>query len=569
MSISEDPAVGHMPTHTFIPNQGYLERELNDLQRNGTDNEPEEDQNFTDEEDDDLEDVFQDDSAAADYATNYPAAMAKAFNRQRKSQQVAADPNAPKSAMPKSNPQKPTNDTAASIDEQVKNLSRHAGKLRLNADFSEQGEKRQKGWEKSDRATTEQALDQRTRIILLQMINRNVVSEVNGCISTGKEANVYHAISTPEEAAGPTSLHRAIKIHKSRVVTFKDRERYVAGDHRFQKGYRKGNNRAMAKQWAEKEFRNLNRVHSAGIPCPKPVDLRLHVIVMELIGSSDGTAAPRLKDAVLENDSTSEASAKWHDLYLQILTYMRMMYAQCRLVHGDLSEYNILFHQGGLWIIDVSQAVEHDHPRSLEFLRMDIKNVNDFFSRKGVDTLLDRTVFSFITSTGSPAEKTAIEQAVRELLANPPQEDAGDDAEKEVENEVFRQQFIPQTLEQVYDIEKDGEQLAKTGKEDLVYGVLLADKVAALKPETPGGDLSSEGNGDPLHSDKQSSGSSESGSEDSDSMFRKGTPRGNRFEDKNVKRERKKRVKEEKREKREHKMPKYVKKRLVKLKARH
>ena len=568
MSISEDPTVGHMPTHTFIPNQGYLEREPNDLQTNRSNNDPAEDQTFTDEEDDDLQDIFEDDTAAADYATNYPAAMAKAFNRQRKTQEVAADPNAPKSAMPKANPQKPTRDTTASIDEQIKDLSRHAAKLRLSGDFSGQGEKRQKGWEKSDRATTEQALDERTRIVLLQMINRNVVAEVNGCISTGKEANVYHAISLPEEAEKPTSLQRAIKIHKSRIVVFKDRERYVAGDHRFQKGYRKGNNRAMAKQWAEKEYRNLNRVHSAGIPCPEPVDLRLHVIVMEFIGTSDGTPAPRLKDIQLEDDSESDAPAKWHELYLQLLTYMRIMYAQCRLVHGDLSEYNILYYQRSLWIIDVSQSVEHDHPRSLEFLRMDVKNVNDFFHRKGVNTLLDRSVFNFVTSTNSPTEKTTVEQALRVLSANRPDEDASGDAEQEVDNEVFRQQFIPQTLEQVYDIEKDGEQLAKTGKEDLVYGELLADKVAPKKLQATAGDLDSEDNGVPLHNDSQSSTTSHSGSEDSDSMFSK-KPRGKRFEDKDVKKEHKKQVKEEKREKRENKMPKHVKKRLVKLKSRH
>jgi serine/threonine-protein kinase RIO1 len=51
-------------------------------------------------------------------------------------------------------------------------------------------------------------------------------------------------------------------------------------------------------------------------------------------------------------------------------------------VHADFSEYNILLHEGELVVIDVSQAVEHAHPHALEFLRMDINNVNDFFGRK-------------------------------------------------------------------------------------------------------------------------------------------------------------------------------------------
>ena len=568
MSVNRDPAAGHAPTHTFIPNHGYLEREQNDLLKQDDDKDRQGSQLSTDDEEDDLHDVFdEDDTVAADYATNHPGDITKAFNRQRRAREVAADPNATRSAMPKANPQKPTANTLASIDDHIKDLSRHAGKLRLEGNLSGLGNKRHKGWEKTDRATTEQVLDQRTRIILLQMINRNIVSEVNGSISTGKEANVYHAVSEPEDATNSPPLHRAIKIHKSRIVAFKDRERYVSGDHRFQKGFRRGNNRAMAQQWAEKEFRNLNRVYSAGIPCPKPLHLRLHVIMMELVGDQNGAAASKLKDIIFEDSScddvTDKVSGKWRDLYLQLLAYMRIMYVQCRLVHADLSEYNILYHRERLWIIDVGQAVEHDHPKSLEFLRMDIKNVNDFFGRKGVDILLDRTVFDFVTSTAGPAEKSAIEQGIEDLFTCRVKKSVDDDADNEVENEVFRQQFIPQTLEQVYDIEKDVEQVAKMGKENLIYGELLADKVKPQNSETIPGDSDSEGEGVPLHDDSQSPAPSGEDDEDSDGSFMK-RPRGKRFEDKDAKKEHKKQVKEEKREKRQQKMPKHVKKRLIK-----
>lgn len=69
--------------------------------------------------------------------------------------------------------------------------------------------------------------------------------------------------------------------------------RYVSGDPRF-KSYNKSNPRSMVKMWAEKEMRNLSRLHSAGIRCPKPVQLRMHVLVMDFIGQSS-IAAPRLK----------------------------------------------------------------------------------------------------------------------------------------------------------------------------------------------------------------------------------------------------------------------------------
>ena len=55
--------------------------------------------------------------------------------------------------------------------------------------------KQKKNKDKADRATVEQVLDERTRRILLKLLNNQIVSEINGCISTGKEANVYHAIN--------------------------------------------------------------------------------------------------------------------------------------------------------------------------------------------------------------------------------------------------------------------------------------------------------------------------------------------------------------------------------------
>ena len=82
-----------------------------------------------------------------------------------------------------------------------------------------------------------------------------------------------------------------------------------------------------------------------------------------------GWPSPKLKDAQVTLDKATA-------LYFECITLMNRMYRVCKLVHGDLSEYNILFHDGGLVFIDVSQAVEHNHPHSKEFLRRDIKNIN-------------------------------------------------------------------------------------------------------------------------------------------------------------------------------------------------
>ena len=106
--------------------------------------------------------------------------------------------------------------------------------------------------DKSDRATVEQVLDPRTRMILFKMLAQNLIEEINGCVSTGKEANVYHA----RTAAGE---ERAIKVYKTSILVFKDRDRYVTGEFRFRHGYGKHNPRQMVKVWAEKEMRNLRR----------------------------------------------------------------------------------------------------------------------------------------------------------------------------------------------------------------------------------------------------------------------------------------------------------------------
>lgn len=400
-------------------------------------------------------------------------------------------------------------------------------------------------------------------MILLQMINRGLVSEIHGCLSTGKEANVYHAMSYPDEDQDAAPEHRAIKVYKTSILVFKDRDKYVTGEFRFRQGYSKSNNRAMVKLWAEKEMRNLRRIYAAGIPCPEPIYLRLHVLVMGFLGNSKGLAAPRLKDVEFD---TAEPESRWRALYMELLGCMRVMYQTCRLVHADLSEYNILYHKKRLYIIDVSQSVEHDHPRSLEFLRMDIKNVSDFFRRKGVDTLPERTIFQFILSPEGPTDITQnreeMEEAIEKLFRFRA-EKGGDQEAEEVDTAVFRQQYIPQTLEQVYDVERDAEKIRDGGGADLVYGDLLATS----KPKTTNVEVDEESDA--------SGGVSISGSESEEegeiverNPFAKKPPRGKRFEDKDSKREHKAKVKEEKREQRANKMPKNLKKRLVSTSSR-
>jgi len=544
---SHDVADGITPSHVYIPNSGYA-HDTNLPRQTSVD----EDQTVLDDQEDasdDLDDIFDEGDEDNDFDTDYlaasnPADLTKSYNRQRKLNDAVSDPTLPPSRYPKSNPQIKNIDSIP-VDEQAASLTRHAAKLKLEDKYL--GTYHGKGADKSERATAEQVLDPRTRMLLLQMINRNIVSEINGVISTGKEANVYHALSVDEDG---NEKHRAIKVYKTSILVFKDREKYVAGEFRFKSGYNKSSNRAMVKVWAEKEMRNLKRIHAAGIPSPEPLYLRLHVLAMDFVGDSKGTPAPRLKDVEFIDQ---DAAAKWRSVYIDVVAYMRILYQKCHLVHADLSEYNILFHRDTPVIIDVSQSVEHDHPRSVNFLRMDIKNINDFFRRKDVAVLLDKSTYEYLIKTDGRLDLDSLRKEINEVMANRSEEEVDD----EVGNEVFRKQYMPQTLNDVYDAERDASQMqTEGGRNTLVYKDLLADKKDGGAPikdeETATSDES--GSGD---DDRESD--SDYDSEEDDSA----KPRGKRFQDKDEKKAHKQAVKEEKREKRKTKMPKAVKKKLV------
>lgn len=108
------------------------------------------------------------------------------------------------------------------------------------------------------------------------MLGRELITRVDGCVSTGKEANVYHAMA-------PENRHFALKIYKTSILIFKDRDRYVTGEFRFKSGYARSNPRKMVRLWAEKEMRNLRRLRAGGIRCPEPIEVRENVLVMEFM----------------------------------------------------------------------------------------------------------------------------------------------------------------------------------------------------------------------------------------------------------------------------------------------
>ena len=210
---------------------------------------------------------------------------------------------------------------------------------------------------------------------LYKLVADGHIEAFGGPISTGKEANVY-------EALGADDTEVAVKIFRINASAFKQMRDYLEGDPRFEGiGNDKGQ---VVLAWVRKEFANLERAMRAGVRVPKPIAVERNVLVMELVGLVEDRAR-RLAEVHVENPETA---------YEVVREYMRRLHA-AGLIHGDLSEYNMIIHDGELVIIDLGQAVTVHHPNAVEFLERDCENVASFFSRQGLDVESD-DLFTFV-----------------------------------------------------------------------------------------------------------------------------------------------------------------------------
>ena len=228
----------------------------------------------------------------------------------------------------------------------------------------------------ADQFKVEQSVfDDATFAALYKLVQDGHVEAFGGPISTGKEANVYHALGDEREVA--------VKVYRINASNFRQMRDYLEGDPRFEGlGGRK---KDVVLAWVKKEHANLERARKAGVRVPEPIASERNVLVMEYIGNEDGRAK-RLGEVRIENPQTA---------YEVMREYMRRLYS-AGLIHGDLSEYNVVFHEGQLVVIDLGQAVTVHHPNSRDFLERDCHNVANFFSRQGLD-VSDAELLEFVT----------------------------------------------------------------------------------------------------------------------------------------------------------------------------
>ena len=212
------------------------------------------------------------------------------------------------------------------------------------------------------KAAIESVFDERTIWQLGKLIEKGTIDFIEGIISSGKEANVYLAYDQEGKEV-------AIKIYKIDSNISKWMRNYIIGDPRFKKI--PGNTSKIIYLWATKEYKNLKRAYKSELHVPEPISVKNNILIMEYIGFGP-IPAPKLKDI--------KKPINLNNLLNQILHFIKDLYQKANLVHGDLSEFNILYHNQKPVIIDISQAVSIHHPKAEIFLVRDIKNIFNFFN---------------------------------------------------------------------------------------------------------------------------------------------------------------------------------------------
>jgi RIO kinase 1 len=222
---------------------------------------------------------------------------------------------------------------------------------------------------------SEDVFDDVTLLALYKLVHKKWLSVIGGSISTGKEANVFYG---ERDGVGV-----AIKIYRIRTANFTTMSSYISGDRRFSRV--KKSRKELVFAWTRKEFSNLVRAQDAGIPVPEPLVWDRNILIMSFLGENE-IPYPQLKNADFEDAA---------GIYATLLRYIDLLYKKAELVHGDLSEFNILYGEKP-YLIDMGQSVTRDHPRAYQFLMRDIRNINRFFKNR-CDVRNDVEIFNSVT----------------------------------------------------------------------------------------------------------------------------------------------------------------------------
>jgi RIO kinase 1 len=210
--------------------------------------------------------------------------------------------------------------------------------------------------------------DEFTISTLFKLSSQGHFDEVLSPVMIGKESNVFLASTYDED-------YVIVKIYRLHSCNFNKMYNYIRSDPRFMNI--KNQRRLVIFRWVQREYRNL-LIAREKILVPTPIAFANNVLVMESIGKN--TPAPQLKDKLPDNVK------EFSDKILNFITEL----AKLGIVHGDLSEFNILNHNNNPYFIDFSQGTSIKDPSVLDYLKRDIYNVSHFFGKHDVKINTDK-----------------------------------------------------------------------------------------------------------------------------------------------------------------------------------
>ncbi len=197
----------------------------------------------------------------------------------------------------------------------------------------------------------------------LQNVNKlqgdGYISNLLGPIGTGKEAYVFYSSDFHDRFV-------AVKIHRHNIGAFKSIPSYIKLRGKSSGGFIKQIN-----DWTRFEYFFLSKAYKLGVNVPEPIRCYENIIVMQLLGNAENIAKMAIK-----NDDFDHA-----DWYKKIIDFIILM-ANEKMIHGDLSPYNILNYNGEPFMIDFSQSLNLSN-LTLNFLVRDITNINNWFRSLG------------------------------------------------------------------------------------------------------------------------------------------------------------------------------------------
>ena len=227
-----------------------------------------------------------------------------------------------------------------------------------------------------DRRVFDAVFDRLTLMSLYKLMKSGLIDTLDFPIARGKEAHVFHG--TGEN--GPI----AVKIFHTSNAVFKNLVQYIEGDPRF--GGLKRRHRDLVDIWVRKEFRNLSRLEKWGLAVPKPLGVHKNVLVMEYLGTANAPS-PRLRDVQVVDPEA---------VYDELLEFLAVTWQKAKMVHGDFSPYNIMWHGDRPVVIDVGQAVVHSHPKSQEFLVRDVTRLVEWANKNGIKIELAEAMYDVL-----------------------------------------------------------------------------------------------------------------------------------------------------------------------------